>query len=280
MLSLTHATWGILLFTAILIALVVRSIRRARQGKEFYVRRIAGIDALEEAIGRTAELGRPLSFTTGLTDVSPTLYASLGVLYYVARRAARYRTRLLLPQSAPDVMAITEDIAREAYRDEGRLAHFDPKSVIFLSSEQFAFAAGYIGMIQREQVASALLFGTFSAESLVLAEAGQQVGAMQVASTVSPEQVAFFICTCDYTLIGEELFAASAYLTREPIQLGSLYGQDRAKFLVFLCIIVGVMCTTARSLFELAGRGDTVQVLDSWTQQLTALFFATPWGGI
>jgi len=147
------------------------------------------------------------------------------------------------------VMAIAEDVLRDAYRAEGRSALFDPRNILFLSEEQFAFAAGYIGLVQREQVAGAFLFGHFAAESLILAEAGQQVGAMQVGASVSPEQVAFFITACDYTLIGEELFAASAYLTREPIQLGSLYGQDRAKLFLFLMIVTGVGIATLNAVW-------------------------------
>ena len=59
-----------------------------------------------------------------------------------------------------------------------------------------------------------------------------------------PAQLPFFVAACDYTLIGEELFAASAYLSREPRQLGSLKGQDMGKGLFILCIIVGVILAT------------------------------------
>lgn len=239
-----HATVGVLLLIAALLAPVLVYMARARRGDKLFVRRIAGIDAVDEAIGRSAELGRPISFTTGLTGLGPTVYACLGVLYYIARRAAVYRSKLLVPQTQSDVMAVADDVLRDAYRAEGQLANLDPKSVMYLSDAQFAFAAGYMGLVQREKVASAFMFGDFTAESLILAEAGQQIGAMQVAATTSPEQAAFFICTCDYTLIGEELFAASAYLTREPVQLGSLYGQDRAKLVIFALICIGVAVAT------------------------------------
>ncbi|MFM1847907.1 MAG: putative rane protein [Pseudomonadota bacterium] len=244
-----HATLGILVLTLGMIGPVLYYIRKARHQPDLYVRRIPGVDAIDEAVGRSAELGRPVVFSTGLAAVGPVLYACLGVVYYVARKVARYKTKLLLPQNNPEVMAITEDVVRDAYRAEGRGASFDPSTIMFLSDEQFAFAAGYIGLVQRERIATAFLFGSFAAESLVLAEAGQQVGAMQVSASVSPEQVAFFICSCDYTLIGEELFAASAYLTREEVQLGSLYGQDRAKMLMLGIILVGVAIATANSLF-------------------------------
>jgi hypothetical protein len=247
--GIDNATAGVLLLIVLLIGPVVIYIRKAQKGGELYVRRIPGVDAIDEAAGRAAEMGRPVSFSTGLTAVSPVLYAVLGVLFYVSRQTARYKSRLLIPQYHPEVMAMAEDVARDGYRKQGQLGAFDQKNVIYLSDEQFAFAAGYMGLIQRENVATAFLFGYFAAESLILAEAGQQIGAMQVAASVSPEQVAFFICTCDYTLIGEELYASSAYLTREPVQLGSLYGQDRAKGVLFLLILIGVGIATINSIF-------------------------------
>ena len=244
-----HASPVMVLILLIIVAPVLYYIRQAQNGRELYVRRIAGVDAVDEALGRSAELGRPISFSTGLTNVNPVLYACLGVLFYVGQKAARYRTKLFVPQCDPEAMAIVEDVVRDSYRSVGRSAQFNPQNILFLSESQFAFASGYMGMIHREQVASAFLFGHFAAESLILAEAGQQVGAMQVGASVSPEQVAFFICACDYTLIGEELFAASAYLSKEPVQLGSLYGQDRAKLLFFFIIIVGVAIATVNSIF-------------------------------
>lgn len=250
--GIEHATLGVLILMFALIAPVLYYIQKAKRGAELFVRRIPGVDAVDEAAGRAAELGRPVSFTTGLTSVGPVLYACLGVLYHVAKKAALYRSKLLLPQTDPQVLAISEDVAKEAYRSEGRLSQFDPGSVIYLSDEQLAFAAGYQGLIQRENVGTAFLFGSFAAESLILAEAGQQIGAMQVGASVSPEQVAFFICTCDYTLIGEELFAASAYLTREPVQLGSLLGQDRAKLVFCLIIIAGVVIATLNQIPSLS----------------------------
>ncbi|NLF24812.1 MAG: hypothetical protein GX589_04045 [Deltaproteobacteria bacterium] len=244
-----HATLGMLILLLCLLGPVLFFIRRAKTGALLPVRRISGIDAIDEAVGRCAEMGRPLSYTTALTGVGPVLYACLGILYHISRRVARYKSRLFLPQSAPDVMAISEEVMRDAYRAEGALSAFEPQNIRFLSDEQFAFAAGYIGLVQREKVAAAFLFGRFTAESLILAEAGQQVGAMQIAGSVSPEQVPFFICTCDYTLIGEELYAASAYLTREPVQLGSLYGQDRSKLVLFLLVVVGVTIATFNAVF-------------------------------
>ena len=245
-----HATLGVLVLMASVIGLVLWYIAQVRRGREYYVRRIAGIDAIDEAVGRSVELGRPISYSSGLTSVSPVLYACMGILYHIARKVARLKVALLLPQNDAQVMAVAEDTTKDAFRAENRLNAYEPKNMRFLSDEQFAFAAGYSGMVQRENVGAAFLFGAFAGESLILAEAGQQIGAMQVAGSISPEQVAFFVCTCDYTLIGEELFAASAYLTREPVQLGSLLGQDRAKLLFLSIILIGILIATINQFLK------------------------------
>jgi hypothetical protein len=244
MTGLEHITPGILLVLLCAGFLLWRELRRVGRGHHHFIRRIPGVDAIEGSVGRCAELGRPVVFTTALTDVGPVLYACLGVLHSVARKAAQYKLKLIVPQYSPEAMALVEDTVRSAYRDAGRASSFDPDGIKFLSGEQFAFASGYMGLMHREKAGAAFMFGAFAAESLVLAEAGQQVGARQVAASVSPEQVAFFICTCDYTLIGEELFGASAYMSREPVQVATLAAQDRLKLLFLGLIVVGVALAT------------------------------------
>lgn len=247
MIGLQHASIFVYFLTLVLILPVFYFIKKAKKNKNLYVRRIAGIDAIDETIGRSVELGRPIFFSTGLTSINPVLYACLGVLDNVAKKVATFKSQLFVPQNDPEVLAIVEDTVRTAYHSVGRSSYYDPNNIQYLSSEQFAYAAGYIGLVHRENAGGVFLFGEFAAESLILAEAGQQVGAMQIGATTSPEQAAFFIVSCDYTLIGEELFSASAYLTRESVQLGSLYAQDRAKFAIMIIIILGILLATIES---------------------------------
>jgi hypothetical protein len=89
--------------------------------------------------------------------------------------------------------------------------------------------------------------GGFYAESLILAETGAMSGAIQVAGTDSVHQLPFFIVACDYTLIGEELYAASAYLSREPMQMGSLKGSDYSKMIFFIIILAGSLIVSFNS---------------------------------
>ncbi len=250
-----HASYAMYILAVLFLLPALLFIFLAKRGREFYIRRIPGIDAIEEAIGRATELGRPMMFSTGLTGLNALLYALLGIVTYVSKKAATYGCRLIFPQCDYQVMPIVEETAREAYRAVGRVDQFNPQDVRFLSPSQFAFASGYMGIAHREQAASCFLFGSFAAESLILAEAGQQVGAMQVAGTPTLTQVPFFLTSCDYTIIGEEVYAAGAYLSREPSQLGSIRGQDVSKLVVLAMLMVGLGFATVMSI----ARRDTLE---------------------
>jgi hypothetical protein len=86
-----------------------------------------------------------------------------------------------------------------------------------------------------------------------MAETGQRVGAVQVAATDAFLQAPFFLAACDYTMFGEELYAASAYLSREPTMLGSLSGQDIGKAAIGITIMLGIV---AASFAVFSGRPD------------------------
>ena len=242
---LEHANWFHLLLMSVICAIIVATILTARRRK-LKIRRIPGLSAIDETVGRATEMGRPMLFSVGLDPIGPTTLQAIAVMTYVARLAARYGNRLIVPVSDPIMLAVAEEATREAWLSEGKPEAHRPDDVRFLSDQQFAFAAGMMGLVMREQVASTFLFGYFYAESLLLAEAGQESGAIQVAGTPATTQVPFFIVSCDYTIIGDEYYAASAYLTQEPTLLGSLVGQDISKAILILMIILG----TILSIFQ------------------------------
>jgi len=250
-----HASLAMWVLAVALLGPVFLFIWLARSGRRLYIRRIPGIDAIEEAVGRATEMGRPVAFTTGLSGVGPLLFAVLGVFGRVVQLAARYSTGLFVAQNNPEVMAIVEQVMRDAYQAEGHPERFDLSMIRYLSGDQFAYASGYMGTVHREKAASCLLFGHFAAESLILAEAGQQVGAMQVAGTIDCTQVPFFLTSCDYTIIGEEVYAAGAYLSRDPVQLGSLRGQDVGKLIIYAIVFTGVAIATWYGIWGTAHGG-------------------------
>jgi hypothetical protein len=126
---------------------------------------------------------------------------------------------------------------RESYTSIGRPDIFDPDRVYFVTDSQFAYAASIDGTMLREHPAANFLIGYFAAESLIIAETGSSTGAVQIAGTDAVSQLPFFITACDYTLIGEELYAASAYISKEPLLLGAIKGEDWGKVVIFAAII-------------------------------------------
>ena len=220
---------------------IVWNIYHAQSGKDIFVRRIPGLEAVDEAIGRSTEMGRSILYVLGLggvTDVATI--ASMTILGQVARRTADYETPLRVPCNDPVVLNVVREIVKNSYLNEGRPDAYNEENIFFLTESQFAYAAGVDGIMIREKPVAVFLQGTFYAESLILAETGNSIGAIQIAGTASEHQLPFFIAACDYTLIGEELYAASAYLSREPMLLGSLRGQDWGKIVIFAAIILGV----------------------------------------
>ena len=236
-------TGKIALFLAMLLfsAAILWNIYHARSGKEVFIRRIPGLEAVEEAIGRATEMGRSILYILGLGDVdNVATIASMTILGQVARRTADYETPLRVPCRDPVVLNVVREMVKTSYLDEGRPDAYNEDDIFFLTNEQFAYAAGVNGIMIREKPAAIFLQGQFFAESLLMAETGNSIGAIQIAGTDSEHQLPFFIAACDYTLIGEELYAATAYLSKDPMFLGSLRGQDWGKLVIFAGIIIGV----------------------------------------
>ncbi|UCE26022.1 MAG: fibronectin type III domain-containing protein [Candidatus Coatesbacteria bacterium] len=233
------------------VVLVLVFISMARGGKELFVRKIAGLEAVDEAIGRATEMGKPILFVSGLGDASDiATIAAMTILAKVARKTAEYETPLIVPCRDPIVMMVEKEMVREAYTEVGRPDAFEEDSVFYVTDSQFGYVAAVDGIMLRERPATNFYMGAFYAESLILAETGAQTGAIQIAGTDRVTQFPFFITACDYTLMGEELYAATAYLGRDPLMLGSLKGQDWAKAVILVILIVGAILIALTGLGE------------------------------
>jgi hypothetical protein len=229
---------------SILIVLYVTYHRKSRE--KYSVREIGGLRAMEEAIGRATEMARPLLYTPGWGgDIQrPTTIASMNILSYVARKTAQYDCRLVYPTHDPIIMSVAQEVVRESYVRAGYPDRYRADDIQYVTSSQFGYAAAVEGMISRLEPASVFLLGTFEAESLILAETANIKGAIQIAGTDSTIQLSFFIVACDYTLIGEELFAASGYLSGDPSILASVRAQDILKVLIVVATLAAAVWAT------------------------------------
>ena len=239
----TKAWFGILLL--IVGGAVFYYIESAKKGKDLRVRKIAGLEAVTEAVGRATEMGRPVLYINGIQDINDIqTIAGVTILGNVAKVCAQYDASIEVPTARSLVMTTARETVQNAYLSAGRPDAYNEDNIYYLTDEQFGFVAGVVGTMVREKPAACFYMGAFYAESLMLAETGNSIGAIQVAGTAMPSQLPFFVAACDYTLIGEEFFAASAYLSGEPHQLGSLKGQDVGKLIAAVFIVLGCLAAT------------------------------------
>ena len=231
--------------------LMLISIRRARIGTDLFIRPIAGLKAVDEAIGRATEMGRKILYVPGIQSMDDIqTIASMAVLGHVAKQTARYGADLDVSNRDPLTFAAARETVKQAYLEAGRPDAYHEGIVNYITYDQWALTAALTGKMVRERPATHFFIGHFYAESLMLAEMGQRIGAIQIAGTADVAQLPFFVCACDYTLIGEELFAAGAYLSKEPLLLGSIKGQDWVKGGIIVWLVAAMMLIIATAALK------------------------------
>jgi hypothetical protein len=233
---------SVALFAVVFCVATAVVLSMARRGAKFYIRPIGGINAIDEAIGRATEMGKPILFVPGLLEANdvPTL-AAFSIMGRVAKKVAEYQSRLIVPCYYSMVMIVAREVVKGAYLEAGRPDAYQEKDVFYVTQEQFAYVAAINGIMLREKPATNFYLGGFFAESLMLAETGFMAGSIQIAGTDQPIQIPFFVAACDYTMIGEELYAAAAYLSDDPKQKATLKAQDFGKAVVLGVTAVGVL---------------------------------------
>ncbi|MEX0716322.1 MAG: DUF6754 domain-containing protein [Planctomycetaceae bacterium] len=257
---------GLRFWSAVILVVVcgaiVGCIFAARHGLPLRIRRIAGLEVVEEAVGRATETGRACLFVPGIQDMNEIqTIAGLTVLSRVAEVTAEYGSRIEVPTARSLVMTAGRETVQSAFLAAGRPDAYNEDDVYYVTDEQFGYVAYLSGWMVREKPAACFYMGAFYAESLILAETGNSIGAIQVAGTAEPSQLPFFVAACDYTLIGEEFFAASAYLSGDPDQLGTLKGQDVGKVIVAVLLVVGCGLATLAAVGDAAWAGEAVEYL-------------------
>jgi hypothetical protein len=242
---------AVLIFVIVFSVVILLYTRWAKRGKKLFIRKISGLDAVEEAVGRATEMGKPVLFIPGINEIDEMeTIAGISILGRVTKITAQYDTPLIVPVRYPMVLAAGQEVVEQAYTEMGKHDSYNTDIVRYVAGEQFAFTATVNGIMMRERPAANIYMGAFFAESLLLAETGNAAGSIQIAGTARPEQLPFFVAACDYTLMGEELYAATSYLSHEPLLMGGIKGQDFIKIIIVIIILTGTILASV-------GAGDT-----------------------
>ena len=215
--------------------------------KVSYIRRVPAIDAIEEGIGRATELGKPVIASCGMSPsgIDASTVAGLSMLSYIAKLCARNDLKLLAPMGGSEesytTMELARDLVETQYKLEGKGESFNLDDMPFLSGRQFAWASAYCGMMLREKPATNIMVGVQYASAVYISEVGHEVGAMVVSGTTYLSNIACLAASSDYVMIGEEMLAAGAYLSRDPGQLATIRTQDIMKIVLIGILALGVI---------------------------------------
>lgn len=224
-------------------------------GRKPFVRRVPGLDAIEDAIGRSTEMGKSVVMSYGwcFGGFDYWTIAGLNILQYVSSICVKNDTKMVVPtggsQGSFIVRPVAVDLVKTTFESQGKGELFDENNMPFLSGSQFAMGTGFCGILLKERPGSMILTGGSAADAMMVAEVSNQVGAITITSPTYISNVAALACASDYVLIGEETPAAGAYLSQDSAQLASLRTQDLLKFFSIAVVLIGSVLVVAGSNF-------------------------------
>ena len=222
---------------------------RAIAGCRFPLRAIHTYDRIRGLVSQAAESGRTIHVGMGSgrigTESTPEVLMGLTVFDFVARNAATYDQSVSGTAGDPTVFSSAQGILQRARVDAGTGHQPRLGEVSFSGPDGLAYAAGTRQALQGiaglpvRHLASVLV-GRFGAEGLWISEAASDQELIHLGGTSDPAASALMHATLDASLIGEDLFAAGAYLHR-PSHLGSLAVQDFMRVIIILSLVVGAL---------------------------------------
>ncbi|MFX0204459.1 MAG: DUF6754 domain-containing protein [Candidatus Hodarchaeota archaeon] len=214
----------------------------ASKGKPLQLRRLVQIDAIDEAVGRCAEMGRPCvhfpgSYSTAQKAWLTVALAGINCLRHVSYQCATAGVPFYVGSITLDLIPLMDDVVRSSYLEAGHIDDYDSAEQIRYigSSGQTSQAP----MVLRLKPAYVSMIGSYSSDFIFGAEPAKRVGAVVISGDARMSQQATMAVTSDYFLCGEEVYAASAYITKDPLLLGQVVGQDFCEFIFILMLIVG-----------------------------------------
>ena len=222
--------------------------RRIINGLSPTLRPIRGFDTLQRMTSQSMETGRPIHMSVGIQGVAnqntAQTLAGLTTLEYLARESAVYGAPPIVSVADPTALIAGQDVLRRAFKDRGQTDRFDPCAVRMIAPDPVAYATGVMGILSREDVLANVMNGTFGDEYLLIGETGVRKGIHQIVGTGNPQALPFVMATADEVLVGEEMFAAGAYLAKLPGHIASLLVQDWMRLVIVLIIITGIVWKT------------------------------------
>jgi len=244
--ALVMAVVFLLAFTGLLLFFTAR----ITAGHSLALRQIRAFDRLKGLVGRSVESGRALHLSLGMGGLADQTtadsLAGLAVLNYLAGQAATTGAPPLVSMADPTVMLFAQNAIRAAYGDDTEGAEAAYRHIRWIAPQPAAYAAGVMNMLDLDEVDSNVMIGKFGDEYLLMGETAARRGVAHIGGTSDPNTLPFVYATADEILLGEEIYAAGAYLQKRPALLASLAAQDSMRWLVALVILGSILLASLR----------------------------------
>lgn len=228
--------FSVVFLTATLMVMI--AIMRAKKGSNR--RGIPALERMKYAVGRLVEDGTRLHVSLGRGNlVTPQSASSLAGLALLQRLAKITSTSDKPPiaTSGEALMSILSlDTLRNAAENFTQTTN-EPSAGRLTGLTPFSYAAGVMSTIREENVSTTILMGNFGMEAALITEAAERAGNFTLAGSDNLTAQAVLYATARETLIGEELFAASAYTDPKPVQTASLIVQDILRWATILVLL-------------------------------------------
>jgi hypothetical protein len=233
---------GLAVVIASAIALITLTLvhgKRPQRG----LRAIATFSRLRQAIGLAVEDGSRLHVSLGKANLTTAQNASALVGLSVLDRVAQLSSASDRPPVATSgdggLAILSQDTLRGAYRSANAVDLYDPRRGMLTGITPFSYIAGTLPVMRDENISANILIGNFGPEVALLTGAAEQQNSFTLAASDSLPAQAVLYATASETLIGEELFAAGAYVAAGGMHNASLRVQDMLRWVVIAVMLAG-----------------------------------------
>lgn len=225
--------------------------RKAEKGDIPKMRTVPMMKELDHVIGRAAEMGRPVHYTTGYGGLhdewAVMCVAGLAILSKVAELCGKYRVPLQFTCFRGYLVPIGRDILKTGYEKGGSPEMYSDEMVTYYGEDQVAYIGAIINYFETARPAVSMIFGAIQMEMNWVLMQASRYGAISLAGTPRLYYQGKMALMADHCLLGEELYTVGASISGDPVQLGCIQGEDWAKILVIILLAIGAIMVSVGS---------------------------------
>jgi hypothetical protein len=216
---------------------------RRRSSTSAPLRLIEAYERLNRAVGLAVENGTRLHISLGrgnfFTSRAGSALAGLAMLRRLSERTSVSDRPPVVTSGDASLSILSQDTLQAGYRAAGAQDQYRFTTGRLTGLTPFSYAAGALPAIHDENVSANIVIGDLGAESALLAEAADRENTSLIAASDDLSAQSIFFATAQDPLVGEELFAAGAYVGAGASHEASLHVQDILRWIVILAIILG-----------------------------------------